>query len=341
MGRDNAVEAAVQRFLELDAAEGSQERWLALDQWAEENPEYKEAFEALERDSLAARMLFNLEEHPTDEDSWDATTISWSTRAWLKLSELPKSRVLSVVAVIGLLTTWRILFHQSHSAVTSDWQNFETTLGEHRQIVFEDGSTVELNTDTVLRARVSRGHREADLDRGEALFEIAHDPEHPFVVHAGEDHVDAKGTTFAVLRRPDRPLKTLVAEGVVDVCVPSHMPREVTAQHSATVTSDGVEVAKLKPGELERRTAWIRNELVFDEESLEEAVEEFNRYNKEQLQIVDPAIRNLKVAGVYHTTEPERFAQMIEHSLGVRSRVHNAADGHRIVELMGSREQRK
>jgi transmembrane sensor len=214
MGRDNAVEAAVQRFLELDAAEGSQERWLALDQWAEENPEYKEAFEALERDSLAARMLFNLEEHATDEGSLDATTISWSTRTWLKLSELPKSRVLFVMAVLGLLTTWRILFHQSYSVATSDWQNFETTLGEHRQIVFEDGSTVELNADTALRAHVSRGHREADLDRGEALFKIAHDPEHPFVVHAGEDHVDAKGTTFAVLRRAERPLKTLVAEAL-------------------------------------------------------------------------------------------------------------------------------
>jgi transmembrane sensor len=107
------------------------------------------------------------------------------------------------------------------------------------------------------------------------------------------------------------------------------------------ITSNGVEVTKLKPGELERRTAWIRDELAFDEESLEEAVEEFNRYNKEQLQIVDPAIRDLKVAGVYHTTEPERFAQMIEHSLGVHSRVRNAADGHRIVELMGSREQKK
>jgi transmembrane sensor len=341
MGRVNAVEAAVQRFLELDAAEGSQEGWLALDQWAEANPEYKEAFEALERDSLAARLLFNLEEHPTDEGSLDETRISWSTRTWLKLYELPKSRVLCVVAVIGLLTTWQILFHQSHQAVTSDWQNFETTLGQHRQIVFEDGSTVELNTDTALRARVSRGHREADLDRGEALFEIAHDPEHPFVVHAGEDHVDAKGTTFAVLRRPDRPLKTLVAKGVVDVCIPSHPPRAVTAQHSATVTPDGVEVAKLKPGEFERRTAWIRGELSFDGESLEEAVEEFNRYNKEQLRVVDPGIRDLKVAGVYHTTDPERFAQMIEHSLGVHSRVRNAADGRRIVELMGSREQKK
>jgi len=341
MGRDNVMEAAVQRFLELDTADGSEDRWLALDRWAEENPEYKEAFEALERDSLAARMLSNLEEHTADEGSVNATTVSWSTRRLLKLSELPKSRVLRAVAVVGLLMTWRALFHQSHSTSTLDWQNFETTLGEHRHIEFADGSTVELNTDTALRASVSRGHREADLDRGEALFAIAHDPEHPFVVHAGEDHVDAKGTTFTVLRRADHPLTTLVKEGTVNVCIPAHAPTPLTAQQSATITARGVEVTMLKPGELERRTAWTRDELAFDQESLREAVEEFNRYNKEQLQIVDPGILDVQVAGVYRTTEPEKFAQMIEHTLGVHSRVRNSPDGHRIIELMGSREHKK
>jgi transmembrane sensor len=341
MEHDKAVEAAVQRFLELDTAEGTEESWRSLDKWAEENPEYKEALAAVQRDSLAARMLANLDDDPTDKNTVDPRALSWSTRARLKLSELPKANVLGVIILVGLLATWRVVFHQSHSTATLDWQNFETTLGEHRHIVFEDGSTVELNTDTALRARVSRGHREADLDRGEALFEIAHDAQHPFVVYAGEDHVDAKGTTFAVLRRADRPLTTLVAEGTVNVCIPAHAPMPLTAQQSATITPHGVEVTMLKPGEIERRTAWTRDELSFDQESLEEAVDEFNRYNSEQLQIVDPGIRHLKVAGVYHTTEPEKFAQMIEHSLGVHSTVRHSADGHRIIELMGSREEKK
>ena len=88
MERDRAVEAAVQRFLELDTAEGNEQSWRTLDRWLEENPECRDAFAAIERDSLLARMLADLDEYPADERSVNPAAISWSTRAWLKLSEL-------------------------------------------------------------------------------------------------------------------------------------------------------------------------------------------------------------------------------------------------------------
>jgi transmembrane sensor len=94
----------------------------------------------------------------------------------------------------------------------------------------------------------------------------------------------------------------------------------------------------LKPGEVDRRTAWLKGELRFDGQPLEEAVDEFNRYNEEQLVIVDPRIRGVAVGGVYSASDPNTFALMIEHSLGVRHRETYTPDGRRILELTGHKK---
>ena len=64
---------------------------------------------------------------------------------------------------------------------------------------------------TVLRARVSAHERLVTLERGEAYFQIAHDPKHPFVVMAGDHRVTDLGTKFLV-RRDNKTLEVAVTE---------------------------------------------------------------------------------------------------------------------------------
>ena len=84
--------------------------------------------------------------------------------------------------------------------------------------------------------------------------------------------------------------------------------------------------------------AWTRGELRFDHAPLEEVVDEFNRYNREQLRILDPAIRKLAVGGVYSATDPEAFANLIEHTHGVHFKVHAGSDGEPTIDLMGRKK---
>jgi transmembrane sensor len=45
------------------------------------------------------------------------------------------------------------------------------------------------------------GLRQVKLDRGEAWFQVAKDPQRPFVVESGPVRVRAVGTAFSVRRR--------------------------------------------------------------------------------------------------------------------------------------------
>ena len=94
------------------------------------------------------------------------------------------------------------------------------------------------------------------------------------------------------------------------------------AGEALQISPSGTHVEKVSPSEIERRLAWIDGTLVLDG-TLEQAVEEFNRYNSRRLVIDDPLLRILPVVGRYDAHNPDLFAEdlnrryRIEHlSLG-------------------------
>lgn len=105
---------------------------------------------------------------------------------------------------------------------------YRTRVGEQRVIRLDDGSRVSLNSDTRLEIKFSRDQRWVSLSRGEAYFEVAHNPNRPFVVSAGRHDVTAVGTTFLVRYDADITAVTLV-EGKVIVSNAA-APRSVQEQ---------------------------------------------------------------------------------------------------------------
>jgi transmembrane sensor len=67
-------------------------------------------------------------------------------------------------------------------------------------------------------------------------------------------------------------------------------------------------IRHVSPQDIERKLSWTDGTLSFSGETLAEAAAEFNRYNVRQMVIVDPAIRDLRVGGIFATTDPEAFA---------------------------------
>src|SRR5580658_10396570 len=75
---------------------------------------------------------------------------------------------------------------------------FATGVGEQRLVRLADGSTVRLDTDTRIDVAMTGGARRVTLDRGQAFFDVMHDPARPFLVAAGPMTVRAVGTRFNV-----------------------------------------------------------------------------------------------------------------------------------------------
>jgi transmembrane sensor len=265
-----------------------------LNRWLEADIRHRVAYLRLEAHWRRSERLRDLRPLDRDVDP-DLLRPRSALRHWPVAAA---ASLLLVVAIGGFAFLQRLR-----------WQHYETRIGGFSRIVLEDGSVVDLNTNSRIDVRLSADQREVRLLRGEGRFQVAHDSTRPFTVSAAAAAVSAVGTAFSVRLRESAQVEVLVSEGKVAIAserVPRAPP--LSAGEAAIVLPDRVSVSHVEPQQLERRLAWTMGRLEFHGETLGEAVSEFNRYNRRQLQISDPSLAVLRVGGTFNATDPESFA---------------------------------
>lgn len=205
-------------------------------------------------------------------------------------------------------------------------QTFSTQIGQVREVVLADGSVVSLNTNSEIAVRFSDAARDISLVKGEALFNVAKNPNRPFVVAAGETRVRAVGTSFTVSRLPQKPVQVLVREGIVEVQRDDDEPPvRATANIRAIASVDAPIVTVAMPEEkLVRNLEWQYGRIALDNETLANAASEFARYSEVRI-IVDPAISGRTVTGLFASNDPVGFAKAAAAVLKLRTEVKGNA----------------
>lgn len=197
-------------------------------------------------------------------------------------------------------------------------------IGELRKVVLPDGSLMTLNTQSEVRERYSRHSREIHLTKGEVLFDVVHDATREFVVRTGAWTVLAVGTAFAVRRLNPTSVDVTVTEGVVEMLP----PRPLDAEHRSTLSAfqqasidgdDRLAVREVSPEELQRRLAWRTGLIVFDGQTLRQALAEMSRYSRRQLRVDDPELAERSIVGVFPTSDTGLFIQGMRSTLGVQT----------------------
>jgi ferric-dicitrate binding protein FerR (iron transport regulator) len=75
--------------------------------------------------------------------------------------------------------------------------------------------------------------------------------------------------------------------------------------------------------------------LHFDGETVAQAAQRFNRYNRRKIVIDDPAIASLKVGGIFVRTDPESFARALGLTRGIQMTIVGVGD-NRTIRLSGA-----
>lgn len=221
-----------------------------------------------------------------------------------------------------------------------------TTAGSFQRLALPDGSVMRLNADTQVRVRFGAGDRRVELLRGEAHFTVAKDSARPFLVEAGRVAVRAVGTAFNV-RLAGGSIEVLVTEGRVRVddtargesvlaprdktetpllvsgerAVISVPPIEPIAERAALAPLAAVVPLPVSPDEIQTALAWHERRLEFEAAALSEIVAEFNRCNRAQLRIDDPALAARRFGGSFRADDPENFVRLLQARFGVRVEV--------------------
>jgi transmembrane sensor len=191
-------------------------------------------------------------------------------------------------------------------------QIFETGIGERSKFTLPDNSQLILNTDSLIEVSFSERHRRLVLQRGEVHVKVAHDTSRPLSVFAADSIVQAVGTAFNLQIIGDNEIELVVTEGkvLVDVQDSSRLQTSTSIppvlSDSAILVSEGQEmrvgepdeeVKLVTPSEIEVRLSWRQGNLVFQGETLEEAIKEIGRYTTVEFFFLSNDIKNLRVAG--------------------------------------------
>lgn len=211
-----------------------------------------------------------------------------------------------------------------HLPETVRERSFSTAIGQIREVVLEDGSVMVLNTNTKIRVRFTQEVRAIDLLRGEAQFDVAKNKKRPFIVSAGDTLVRAVGTSFTVSMLPKRPVQVLVKEGVVELQradAVAAIPVRASANIQAIAPVGAPFVTLAVPEEkLIRDLAWQQGHIALENKSLEEAAQEFARYSEVRI-VVDPAVSDRTVTGLFASNDPIAFARAAAAVLRLRMEV--------------------
>ena len=277
-----------------------------LDAWLSESDAHKAAFWRIEEGWRRADRIASLGSSQRSPKAFDE--LSWGR---------PLALAASLLLVFGFFwLQWPKAFMGTPDELPT---RYETPVGGHEIVSLPDGSRIELNTDTAIKAVVNSQERAVWLERGEAFFEIAKRHGRKFVIYAGARTVTVLGTKFSVRRDPSE-IVVAVLEGRVSVDATA---ADAPDRH-ATVTAGDVAIARGRStlitnsaDAVRQQLAWRSGRLMFHDATLATAVEQFNRYNYKQLTIEDPEVAAMLVEGTFQARNVDAFTRVLKDSYGL------------------------
>jgi len=183
-------------------------------------------------------------------------------------------------------------------------EHYETRRGQKLSVHLADGSTLQLDGATSIDVSLGKDQRHAVLQRGEAYFDIAHQPTRPFTVEAGGSRTQVLGTAFDI-DLAHRDVKLAVYRGAV------RFGSQVTTQ-GVTVRAgwrshltDGI---ASEPTQFDAsRQDWRQDWLDTDEMRLGDLVETLNRRGGTPILPPPPALADQMLTGRFKLDSSEQL----------------------------------
>jgi transmembrane sensor len=217
---------------------------------------------------------------------------------------------------------------------------YATARGEIRLTPLADGSTMMLNTQTLVRVKYDRDRRFASLDEGEAYFTVLPDPARPFVVEVAGRRFSTTSGAFRIRKLKGEPLDVLVHGGRLDLT--SHAPpgaeRAVVLEANMRLTARDNTAAvprRASQDEVRRDLLWREGQIAFEGETLAQAAASFARYSDVRVVVPDPALAREPVVGLFAANDPVGFGHAAAEMFGATAEVRNGA----VVLQRGSGEE--
>jgi transmembrane sensor len=228
----------------------------------------------------------------------------------------------------------------NNSAVVAKQLNFQTAVGESKDILLPDQSKITLNTNSFVHVKLTPSARIITLLRGEIHIDVAHDTSRPLSVVAGNKIIQAVGTAFNV-EVNTKQIELIVTDGKVLVAqqqateIPN-LSSKGTSRVTNNTALDSTPVSKGEKLDLDfagtitkkaekvdaidvaANLSWRQGSLIFRGESLHDAMTEISRYTNIDFELADDErLKKVQVAGMFKTGDIKGLLEVLSNNFDI------------------------
>lgn len=189
-------------------------------------------------------------------------------------------------------------------------QMFSTARGQIQTFRLEDGSSLTLGGDSMAEVSLSKHARQVVLKKGDGVFDVAPDPQRPFVVAVRHNQIRVLGTLFDVQQTGER-VQVSVAHGRVEV-----------SQNNQTQLLTDNQAVVLAPQRISAVTAlgagqfanWRQHRFNFEDSTLQDVISVLNRYGKVNLKLSHPSLATQRLTAAFRLDQLEQMLDALQLS---------------------------
>jgi ferric-dicitrate binding protein FerR (iron transport regulator) len=180
-----------------------------------------------------------------------------------------------------------------YAKLTVDSLEVISPIGSRTVVQLSDGSVIHLNYGSKIKYPQFFPGNTRDVElTGEGFFKIAHNPEKPFIVKAGNLNAEAVGTTFNVLAYPDQEVieTTLVNGKVVLYRIGQDgKSKTVTTMTPGQHVGYNIQTNDISSteGDIQKYILWTEGKLIFEDTPILEVTARLSRMFNVDFEVKD------------------------------------------------------
>lgn len=307
-----------------ESPEDAAERWMARKMSGAMNAEERQAFEAwLSQSVQNRRALAELEQALTTTDAAGDTLLAAEFERQLHDAagagaHRHRANLQRMAAALVAAAGLGVIAIMLQGRPAQPMIAYETAIGETEKVALEDGSAIELNTNSRIKVAYGDAARSVAIERGEAFFDVEKDRDRPFIVKTPAAEITVTGTSFNVSTAATASAIHVLA-GVVEVKSLLGGASTLLAGDAVSIGADGVAgpVRRYDPALV---LAWRSGVARFHNTPLGDVVLELNRYFEVPIRIEGGALANAPVTGEFDIRDRETAVKALATAFDLERR---------------------
>lgn len=188
-----------------------------------------------------------------------------------------------------------------------------------------DGSVIYIAENSLFSfpERFEAGTRNVEL-KGEAFFDIASNPQKPFIIETSEAFIEVLGTAFNVKTENGTGFELIVDRGKVKVTLKSDPSGSQFVVAGEKITNVKNSLVKTKHS-VSQATAWYKERMQFKDEPLQNIISVLNRNFNTTFVVAENEVGNRRLTVTFHNETAETMTELLCLTLNLKSQTINGS----------------